>query len=82
LAGVGNELRHYVDPCDIRTPGAQKARQVPWTAAEVEDRTGDLPEVMIDQSQVVRVLMLPRAEEIDVEMRDRGVRVLNVALLH
>jgi hypothetical protein len=28
------------------------------------------------------VLMLPRAEEIDVEMRDRGVRVLNVALLH
>jgi hypothetical protein len=82
LAGVGNELRHYVDPCDIRAPGAQIARRVPWAAAEVEDRTGDVPEVMVDQSQVVRVLMLPRAEEIDVEMRDRRVRVLNVALLH
>lgn len=47
----------------------QVARQVAWTEAEVEDRPGQVPEVLIDRSQVVRVLMLPGAEETDVQVR-------------
>ena len=48
-------------------------------AAEIEDWTGQLSEVLVDQSKVVGVLMLSGAEEIDVLLRVPGVRLSNIA---